>query len=453
MIQSIPYCENSAKLFASVADEPWAVFLDSCHPFTEVARFDIIAFRPKVTLQSFEHYNLITHTDDGRTEKITGAPFDLLNNLLQQYFCEPASLPDFLPFRGGAIGYFSYDLCRTLETIPDIADNDCPTAMMQIGIYHTFIVVDHLTKNSWFISDNIDLFSEIFPSQNSNSHRKTFQLTSAFTSNFTKDHYATAFKKIKSYLYEGDCYQINLAQRFEASFQGATYSVYQHLRTINPAPFSAYLNFPETTVMSFSPEQFIEKKSNKISTSPIKGTAPRDHDPLIDNANKERLLDSEKDKAENLMIVDLMRNDFGRVCEYGSIHVNKLFSLESFANVHHLVSHIEGRLLKQYSSLDLLKACFPGGSITGAPKIRAMEIIEELEPNRRNIYCGSIGFINQDGDMHLNIAIRTLYTHRNTIYCAAGGAIVTDSEIEAEYQESLDKITILLKALADYCAG
>lgn len=452
MIQSIPYCENSAELFALVADEPWAVFLDSCQPFTEVARFDIIAFRPKLTLQSFEHDNLITHAD-GRTETMPGAPLDILNILLQQHSCEANSLPNFLPFRGGAIGYFSYDLCRTLEKIPNIAENDCPIPIMQIGIYQTFIIVDHLTKNAWFISNSIDLFSEIFSSAKIHQKTQAFKLTSAFTSNFSKNNYAMAFEKIKSYIYEGDCYQINLAQRFSASFQGNTYPLYQYLRSINPAPFAAYLNLPQTTVMSFSPEKFIQAESKLISTSPIKGTAPRHADPLIDNANKIQLQHSEKDKAENLMIVDLLRNDFGRVCEYGSIHVNKLFSLESFANVHHLVSQIEGRLLDKYSSIDLLKACFPGGSITGTPKIRAMEIIEELEPHRRNIYCGSIGFINHDGDTHLNIAIRTLYTHENKIYCAAGGAIVYDSQLEAEYQESLDKITILLRAVSDYGPG
>lgn len=443
MIEPIPYPENSADLFAYVANEPWSVFLDSCCP---AGRFDVIAFRPKITLQSYTNYSLITNAD-GSTETVTTPAFDLLQALLEKHNIKDSAVPTELPFRGGAIGYFSYDLCRTLESLANTAADDCPIPLMQIGFYDTFIIVDHHVKSAWFVTDTSKSFSETFFS----SHpQKPFKLTTPFKSNFTKETYAAAFEKIKNYIFEGDCYQVNLSQRFSAAFTGDLFPVYQQLRKINPAPYAAYLNLPETTVMSFSPEQFIHCEANHVSTSPIKGTRRRDPDPVIDAANKTALQNSEKDHAENLMIVDLLRNDLGRVCEYGSIHAKKLFSLESFANVHHLISTIEGHLRKEHTSIDLLKACFPGGSITGAPKIRAMEIIEELEPSRRNIYCGNIGFINYNGDMNLNIAIRTLYTYKGVIYCSAGGALVADSHVDTEYQECLDKIQVLLNVLEQH---
>lgn len=446
MIEPIPYLENSADLFACVANDAWAVFLDSCCLAAPAGRFDVIAFQPKTTLQAYANHSLITHAD-GTTETVTTPALDLLKALLTKHKNKNSAVPAELPFRGGAIGYFSYDLCRTLEKLPNIAADDCEIPLMQIGFYDTFIVVDHHIKSAWFVTDTGKSFSEIFFNVIAREVNP-FKLITPFKSNFTKETYATAFKKIKNYIFEGDCYQVNLSQRFSASFTGTLFPVYQQLRKINPAPYAAYLNLPQTTVMSFSPEQFIHCEANQVSTSPIKGTRPRDLDPIKDAANKTALQHSEKDHAENLMIVDLLRNDLGRVCEYGSINVKKLFSLESFANVHHLISTIEGRLRPSYSSIDLLQACFPGGSITGAPKIRAMEIIEELEPNRRNIYCGNIGFINYDGDMNLNIAIRTLYTYKNKIYCTAGGAIVADSEVDTEYQECLDKVKVLLTALS-----
>jgi para-aminobenzoate synthetase component 1 len=246
----------------------------------------------------------------------------------------------------------------------------------------------------------------------------------------------------------GDCYQVNLAQRFEATVEnGSAWSSYKLLRQHNPAPFAGFMKHPCLEIMCLSPERFIQNINGNIESKPIKGTRARNDDPVIDKRFATELLSSEKDCAENTMIVDLVRNDMGKNCEVGSIAVPKLHALESFSSVHHLVSTITGKLLKGRHSLDLLKGCFPGGSITGAPKIRAMELIESLEPHRRALYCGTMGYIDWNGNMDMNIVIRTLfYTPANQkLYCYAGGALIADSKVEEEYQESMVKVSKILK--------
>ncbi|MFZ2405614.1 MAG: aminodeoxychorismate synthase component I, partial [Methylobacter sp.] len=261
-----------------------------------------------------------------------------------------------------------------------------------------------------------------------------------------------AFDRIKHYLKEGDCYQVNLAQRFVAACEGDPWTAYQTLRKLNAAPFSCYLNLPEVQVLSSSPERFLKLTDGVVETKPIKGTRPRKPDYAEDQQQIKNLQASNKDRAENLMIVDLLRNDISKTCKSGSVKVPKLFDVESYATVHHLVSTVTGILAENQHALDLLKSCFPGGSITGAPKIRAMEIIEELEPNRRGVYCGAIGYIGFNGNMDTNIAIRTLVHSQNTIRFWAGGGIVNDSVVEEEYQESFDKAAAMLDLLRQFTA-
>ena len=262
-----------------------------------------------------------------------------------------------------------------------------------------------------------------------------------------KAFYTQAFNRIKQYLKDGDCYQVNLAQRFGAHCEGDPWMAYQTLRKINAAPFSCYLNLPEVQILSSSPERFLKLTKGVVETKPIKGTRPRKQDDAEDRQQIKSLENSHKDRAENLMIVDLLRNDISKTCEKGSVKVPVIFDVESYATVHHLVSTVTGLLADDQHALDLLKSCFPGGSITGAPKIRAMEIIEELEPNRRGVYCGAIGYIGFDGNMDTNIAIRTLVHSKNTIRFWAGGGIVNDSVMEEEYQESFDKAAAMLDLL------
>jgi para-aminobenzoate synthetase component 1 len=272
----------------------------------------------------------------------------------------------------------------------------------------------------------------------------------------SQEQYTEKLSCISSYLQAGDCYQINLAQRFSASYIGDEWQAYQQLRVANHAPFSAFIRLVDSVVMSISPERFLSVNEQVVQTKPIKGTRPRFNDPIQDQQQIESLLNTEKDRAENLMIVDLLRNDLSKHCQPGSVNVPELFKLESFAAVHHLVSTVTGKLKTSSSVMDLLQGAFPGGSITGAPKIRAMQIIDELEPNNRNIYCGSIGYLGILGDMDTNICIRTLLCEKSseqsnnqqTIHCWAGGGIVLDSNAKDEYQESLDKVSKILPVLS-----
>ena len=278
----------------------------------------------------------------------------------------------------------------------------------------------------------------------------TFRVHGKITSNFTPDGYAVAFAAVQNYLHAGDCYQINLAQRFAADASGDALPAYLKLRSMSPAPYSAFLNLPQSQILCVSPERFLRVQNGKVETKPIKGTRPRNSDIRLDTRLADELRNHPKDRAENLMIVDLLRSDLGRDCAPGSVHVQKLFDVESFANVHHLVSTVEGMLTEGRDALDLLRDCFPGGSVTGAPKRRAMQIIDQLEPDRRGVYCGAIGYVGFDGNMDTNIAIRTLVYANNQIFCWAGGGIVADSEMEAEYQETLDKASAMLELLRHY---
>ncbi|MGQ0522272.1 MAG: aminodeoxychorismate synthase component I, partial [Betaproteobacteria bacterium] len=257
---------------------------------------------------------------------------------------------------------------------------------------------------------------------------------------------------IHEYIRNGDCYQVNLAQRFSAEAAGVPWLAYQALRILNPAPYSAYLDTPYVQVLCASPERFLKVEDGRVETRPIKGTRPRAGHPRLDAELIEALRRSDKDRAENVMIVDLLRNDLSKNCAAGSVRVPRLFEVESFATVHHLVSTVTGELAPGRDALDLLRGCFPGGSITGAPKLRAMQIIEELEPNRRGVYCGAIGYIGFDGNMDLNIAIRTLIFSRGVIRFYAGGGIVADSREEAEYQETFDKAAAMLRLLQQSAA-
>ncbi len=278
--------------------------------------------------------------------------------------------------------------------------------------------------------------------------RPHFEVLSAVRSNLDRPSYGQAFVKVQEHIRQGDVYQINLTQRFEAAGRGDAWTAYRKLRNVSPAPYSAFLDYPFGQILSSSPERFLRLSDGHVDTKPIKGTRPRHIDRRRDEALAEELGNSAKDRAENVMIVDLLRNDLGRTCAPGSIKATKLFDIEHFSNVHHMVSTVEGELMPGRTAVDLLRGCFPGGSITGAPKVRAMQIIEALEPHRRSIYCGAIGYIGYDGNMNTNIAIRTLLNSGGSLYAWAGGGIVADSDEAAEYQECLDKASGLLEVIA-----
>ncbi|MSS75951.1 MAG: aminodeoxychorismate synthase component I [Methyloglobulus sp.] len=447
LISPLPYFADSAALFSAIADRTWAVFIDSGNPYSDQGRYDIIAAEPVTTLVTDGEITQINR--NGSVFESSDDPFDLVK---AELVTNPFESFKDLPFNGGAIGYFSYDLARRLEKLPTIADDAEHIPEMVVGIYRWAVVADHHRQQSFLVGQDcaevdwqklIDLFSAL-PTKTKDN---LFSVTSEVKSNMDKASYTRAFDKIKHYLKEGDCYQVNLSQRFVADCVGDPWVAYQLLREMNAAPFSAFLNFPEVQILSSSPERFLKLENGRVETKPIKGTRPRKAYPASDWLQIDQLRYSPKDRAENLMIVDLLRNDLSKTCKTGSVKVPALFAVESYATVHHLVSTVTGVLAAGKHALDLLKSCFPGGSITGAPKIRAMEVIEELETNRRGVYCGAIGYMGFDGNMDSNIAIRTLVHSKGTIRFWAGGGIVNDSVLEEEYQESFDKAAALLKLL------
>ena len=447
LISSLPYFPDSAALFSVIAEQPWAVFLDSGFPHGEQGRYDIMTAEPAITVVTRGEVSQINR--NGAVVFSNEDPFDLVKQELSRVHYEGFAG---LPFNGGAIGYFSYDLARRLEKLPSISDDAEHIPEMAVGIYNWAVIVDHHKRHSFLVGHGCDeyhwqflkgLFSQL-PKQNPS---KDFKVTGEITANMDKAAYTRAFQRIKHYLKEGDCYQVNLSQRFVADCQGAPWTAYRKLRELNSAPFSAYLNFPEAQILSSSPERFLKLVNGQVETKPIKGTRPRKAYPASDWHQIDQLRNSPKDRAENLMIVDLLRNDLSKTCKKGSVKVPALFAVESYETVHHLVSTVTGLLAAGQHALDLLKSCFPGGSITGAPKIRAMEVIEELETNRRGVYCGAIGYIGFDGNMDSNIAIRTLVHSNGTIRFWAGGGIVNDSDLEEEYQECFDKAAALLNLL------
>lgn len=375
---------------------------------------------------------------------------NLLIEAIQDELFENHKISDTdFPFQTGCIGYASYDYGRFLEVLPEHTPNSYQTPVFWAGFYHWSIVFDAKNNETWLC------YSEFYGKPELNellSHQKTeaFRLISDWQSNMSKAQYVDKIQQIHEYLLSGDCYQVNLAQRFNAPYKGCEWQAWQALTAQNQAPFSGFIRLANSCIVSCSPERFLSIKNGAIETKPIKGTRPRFDDVQDDEASKQELISSDKDRAENLMIVDLLRNDISKNAQPHSVEVDGLFEIESFSAVHHMVSTVRGKVAPQSSSLKVVKDAFPGGSITGAPKIRAMEIIDELEPHRRNIYCGSLFFLNLNGDLDSNICIRTLLFENKQVYCWAGGGIVADSDAELEYQETyhkVDKILPTLKAL------
>jgi len=448
--QQLPYHPDSAQLFAAIRKMPWAVFLDSSRPQIKQGRYDILAADPVATLVTQGQQTRITDRSGSRVS--IDDPFTLLQSCLQP---KASGFSD-LPFCGGAIGYFGYELGQQVEDIASQKTDPEHLPEMAIGIYDWALIVDHHKQQSWLVGagqstatqKKWDELVTLFSQQAVQTHASTFHVQGEITSNITKQQYAKGFDKIQRYIHEGDCYQVNYSQCFSVPIKGDPWVAYQTLRKTNPAPYAAYLNTPFSQILSCSPELFLQLNGNIVKTKPIKGTLPRGANRQEDDQLIQELMHSKKNRAENLMIVDLLRNDLGKSCKVGSIHVPELFQIESFATVHHLVSTVAGMLAPDADAITLLRGCFPGGSITGAPKHRAMQIIEELEPHRREVYCGSIGYIGFDGNMQTNIAIRTLAAFEESIKFCAGGGIVADSKMEDEYQEIRHKAAAMLELLA-----
>jgi para-aminobenzoate synthetase component I len=445
-VKSLEFENNmSSQLFSHIEQLPWAMLLRSASETHVDSRYDILVAQPLVTLTTRGQETKIVTPDSSYLS--LDDPFTLLAQLQEQYLPK-LEFSSELPFIGGALGYFAYDLGRRVETLPEHAANDIAMPDMAVGLYRWALVVDNHLKKVDMVGQDVEEAWTWLNSQQSNpAIHSEFKLSNDWLSNMDCHRYEEKFNRVQDYLTAGDCYQINLAQRFHAAYQGSEWQAYKMLEESNRAPFSAFLRLQEGAILSVSPERFLQLRAGMIETKPIKGTRPRSAVPEYDQLLAMELRECEKDQAENLMIVDLLRNDIGRVAKPGSVNVPYLFEIESFPAVHHLVSTIKAKLEDKFNAADLLRACFPGGSITGAPKVRAMEIIEELEPHRRSAYCGSIGYISRDGQMDTNITIRTLIACNNVIYAWAGGGIVADSQCAAEYQETFDKLSRILPIL------
>lgn len=444
-LTALPYQPDAIlDYFSPLANQPWAMLLHSGNSSHPDSRYDMLVAAPEVTLVTRDG---VTEVRRGNNREIRyDDPFAMVQQQLA--LAGITVLPNAtLPFLGGALGYFGYDLARGIETLPKVAKDDVPLPEMAIGIYRWVIIADHYRHTVTLVSyDNpAPLLTKLTAAPAPIS--TPFHLLAPWNANMTRAEYGEKFRQVQQHLLVGDCYQICLAQRFSAPCNGDEWPAFRHLLTHNCAPFSAFIRLENQSVMSFSPERFLRLCNGKIQTRPIKGTLPRLTNAEADRKQSLRLSASAKNQAENLMIVDLLRNDIGRVAKPGSIHVPSLFAIETFTAVHHMVSTITGTLDANRTPCDLLRACFPGGSITGAQKVRAMEIIEMLEPQRRSVWSGSIGYISFCNTMDTNIAIRTLLVAKEHIYCSVGGALVSDSDEETEYQETLAKAASLLPLL------
>jgi para-aminobenzoate synthetase component 1 len=485
-VEELVPAPDPARCCEWLAGLPYRVFLDSASRGARLGRYSFLSADPVAIVRS-----------KGRTTEIDGAllpsgdALDALRALLAPFAADP--LPHLPPFQGGAAGYLAYDWGRVHERLPAPRHEDLGVPDVVLGVYDWVLAWDHESSKAWLISTGLletsaaarsaraaararavgdrlrscgskpqtDRPNDAGPageagsaSHETKGHAPAYPVDGGVNprlglrSSFTHAGYLDAVARVREYIFAGDIFQANLSQRFDAPLDEPPWSLYRRLRTQNAAPFAAFLDFPEAVVLSASPERFLSVGvGGHVETRPIKGTRPRGTGPEHDAALGLALTVSAKDRAENLMIVDLLRNDLSRVCSPGSVRVPELFALEHYATVHHLVSTVVGNLAPGEDALSLLRAAFPGGSITGAPKVRAMEIIAELEPSERGVYCGAIGYWSLTGALDTSIAIRTAVAQAGRVYFSAGGGIVADSDPEEEYRETLDKARGMIDAL------
>lgn len=435
---------NSLKVF-KLFNYNNNIYLDSAKLDTRLGRYSFIGVNVLSTFMSKGHNAYI----DGK--KVLGEPFEVLEKLTLEYRINYDSA---IPFVGGFVGYFSYDMGRILESFIDTSDSNIDIPDSIFYLYENIIIFDHENNKTYitalgFIDNSIeDIYNTILEKySDEETEVELEEKNTEFHSNFTKDEYMRAISRMREYIRDGDMYIANMTRNVWCDNYDDSFYIYENLRTINPAPFAAYMDCGDFQIISSSPERFMYVQDRKVYTRPIKGTRPRGQNIEEDNKNREELMNSEKDKSELLMIVDLERNDLSKVCKASSVKVTDLFKIEEYATVFHLVSEIEGELEDGVSSVKCIRECYPGGSITGAPKIRAMEIIEELEGLKRNIYTGCIGYFDLRGNCDFNIAIRTIIKKGNKAYFGVGGGITYESDAEAEWYETIDKAKALMRVL------
>jgi para-aminobenzoate synthetase component I len=422
-------------------------------------RYSIMGLEPSAILKGKN--NELEITDQNGSETIEGNPLYSMREWMKNY--EAVKDPDLPDFQGGAIGYISYDYARYVETLPELASDDLSIPDLYFMVFNDVYVYDHHNEMLYIIThyedeafeeakDRLETLKLLWEkhdeinNQNEKEYDSSNSGDASLNVSLTEEDFKVAVEKIKDYISQGDIFQVNLSVRQSQRLRVHPLDVYTSLREVNPSPYMAYIEEPTFQIVSGSPELLIKKADSEVSTRPIAGTRSRGKDEQEDERLAQELIENEKERAEHVMLVDLERNDLGRVCEYGSVEVNEFMVIERYSHVMHIVSNVRGTMSSEYDAYNVIDAVFPGGTITGAPKVRTMEIIEELEPVRRGLYTGSIGWIGYNGDMELNIAIRTMTVHEGYAYIQAGAGVVIDSNPASEYKESLKKAKALWKA-------
>ena len=431
---------DSFSVFKLFENDDRSVFLDSSKEDENLSKYSFIGVNPILEFKAIGNKSYVNN------KEVEGEPFKVLEKIINKY---KVNYKSDIPFIGGGIGYFSYDIGRIIENIEETSSELYKIPDSIFIVYENIIIFDLINKKTYISSlgikdtdvfERMKLYKEV-------KEEKFTEGNNIFYSNFNKNQYEDTIRKLKDYIVSGDVYVTNLTRSMWCYNNEKSTKIYEKLRSINKAPFSAYLNYNDFQIISSSPERFLYIKDNKVCTRPIKGTRPRGKNIEEDIKNKLELENSEKDKSELLMIVDLERNDLSKVCKNNTVKVTELFKIEEYATVFHLVSTVEGELKENVSSVECMKECFPGGSITGAPKIRSMEIIEELEKIKRNIYTGSIGYFDVRGNCDFNIVIRTIIKKDNKAFFNVGGGITYESDEESEWYETIDKAKALMKVL------
>jgi para-aminobenzoate synthetase component 1 len=463
IIEKLYNAGDITPVFTALSQNFYSFFLDSALSSKKLGRFSFLGCDPFLVFKS-KGDSITLESKAGKKESFKANPFSTLKEIFEKYSCESSNSK--LPFLCGGVGYFSYDLKNFIEELSDKAVDDLKNPDCIMGFYDVVIIYDNLSGQAYIASSGLpesgaklirrrcDRLKEFKAKMRTRNCRAGLNLpcnemssTKKLKSNFSKSDYIKTIEKAKRYIRKGDIYQVNISQRFETEIDSSPENLYLRLRSVSPAPFASYLGFGDISVMSSSPERFLLKRGGYIETRPIKGTRPRGTSAASDLLLEHELKKSVKDNAEHIMIVDLERNDLGRICDYGTVLPSESAVVEKYSNVSHLVSTVKGKLRREVDPIDCFLAAFPGGSITGAPKVRSMEIIEELENVKRSIYTGAIGYISFDGNMDTSIAIRTLVAKNNKAYFSVGGGIVADSDPESEYQETLDKAAGIFQAL------
>ncbi len=487
LIERLDPMPDPAEAAARLAGLPWFIWLDSAVDPRHLGRWSIMSAHPWRMLRAHGDRTEARNAHDRAWSPVQGDMLEVLERELAPLNVEPE--PGQPPFIGGALGFLAYDWGRVLERRPAACYDDLALPGAMFGLYDWALVWDHEAGACWLLSTGLPASGDArtvaaaervqqvrsrlarterpaLPPFDPKAGPGTARMlapsypvlalenaeTIGLRSTFTERGYLSAVQRVREYILAGDIFQANMSQRFEAPLPEPPLAFYQRLRQENPAAFGAYLACDDVTVLSVSPERFLSLHGTQVETRPIKGTRPRGLGPMHDLALGRELTESEKDRAENVMIVDLLRNDLSRVCRPGTVRVPELFALEQHPTVHHLVSTVLGELQPGVDATGLLRATFPGGSITGAPKVRAMEIIAELEPTERGLYCGSIGYISRTGAMDMNVAIRTCVMRNGQIYFSGGGGIVADSDPAHEYRETLDKVQGIVRTLARHAS-